>query len=288
MGHSLVGIHLKHPSQDDVLKSMKGIVNRQAIVGPALDGWVPVYDESCEPLVLDEAERIAKRISAQLGTEAVVLGVYDGSYLGFAHVVHGKSAILYVTPEDDGSESARVGPDPWLASILNETSDADQLVLKIASHFGIPAQRASLSFSYFGDGTAKETLGTAQARQFRYVRRKNYLRDSRRLVDAVCDGELETVREMISSGISVNSTGSYAVRIIEIAAVREQTEVVKYLVEQGAEVTHDTFEAVLGVMGGTKPNRALVDYFRTRPIAIPEELLERAERKHGKDAVGYG
>jgi len=95
------------------------------------------------------------------------------------------------------------------------------------------------------------------------------------LVRAAADGDLQAVRRLLETGANVDVRGDWDVTPLMEAARLGHTEVVKLLLEHGADP--------LARDGGDRPSTALLDAIRNRHSGVAREIARRVRDQEERD-----
>jgi hypothetical protein len=105
MGNWYTNIALKGVEPNEVLRSL-GQLGRRAIVNPAQEGWVTVFDEECEKFDLDAIESLALTLSTELHCTALPCLNADDDELWFAIYENGQRTSRYASALEQFEDAA--------------------------------------------------------------------------------------------------------------------------------------------------------------------------------------
>ena len=102
--------------------------------------------------------------------------------------------------------------------------------------------------------------------------------DYPKIHEAAFRGDIETVKQLLEQGISIETLCSLSATCLFSAVTENQLEMVQFLLERGANVNHQITRKMIGniIIGGRTPLRGAV---HSASIAVVELLL-----KWGADA----
>lgn len=96
MGNWYTNIAVRDVNPTDVLANL-GQLGRRAIVNPAQNGWVTVFDEECDKFDIDLLESLALTLSTQLHCIALPCFNADDDVLWFAIYENGRRGSRYAS-----------------------------------------------------------------------------------------------------------------------------------------------------------------------------------------------
>ena len=161
MGGFWTSLSLRSGDQRRVAQAVARL-GRTAYVGPASDGWVPVFDAASDDQ--DEAEivRLGNSLTRALDTSGLAVLVHDGDMLRYWLFDHGKLADEYDSWPGyfEGAERAPAGGDPsLLCRVLGlkcRTDDIGSMLHELGDHADALFQHESLAEAL---GLPRESIG---------------------------------------------------------------------------------------------------------------------------------
>jgi hypothetical protein len=96
MGNWYTNVSLKGVNPSEVLLHLNEL-GRNAIIAPAADGWLVVYDQECEKFDLDLLESLALTLSTHLQCTAIPCFNADDDVLWLAIYEHGRRISRYAS-----------------------------------------------------------------------------------------------------------------------------------------------------------------------------------------------
>jgi hypothetical protein len=117
MGNWYTNIALKEVSPSDVLRNLSDL-GRRAIVNPAQNGWVTVFDEQCDNFDLDTLESLALTLSLRLCCTALPSFNADDDILWLAIYQDGRRVSRYASSVEHFEDANEFPPVREVAADL--------------------------------------------------------------------------------------------------------------------------------------------------------------------------
>lgn len=137
MGNWYTNIAVKHPNAAEVLHTL-GQLGRHAIVHPAQNRWLTVFDEECDKFDLDLLESLALTLSNEHGCLALPCFNADDDLLWLALYENGRRVSRYASSVREFEDANEFPPIADFASGLCRAWDRPEQVNAVRGVLGRP------------------------------------------------------------------------------------------------------------------------------------------------------